>query len=58
MENKTRVPLGAALTQGQEIGLHVRNALNGITVYVLEYQEQQSKRMTITTFATSAVNDF
>jgi len=31
--------LGAALTRDQGIGLHVKNALNGITVYVLEYQE-------------------
>jgi len=57
VETQTHALLGAALTQGQEIGLHVRNALNGITVYVLEYQEPQPKRMIITTFATSVFND-
>jgi len=48
---------GAVLIQSQEIGLHVRNVPNGITVFALEYQEQQPSRTTITTFATSAATD-
>ena len=47
----------AVLILSREIGLHVRDVLNGITAFVLEYQEQQPPRTTITTFAASAAND-